>query len=280
VERFRKHRHGRFHRWANWRKQGDGKGWNAQNEDSDSNVVAAPVENSASSSAPATPTETLESQPNVQVASFEVATTPPSPISSKVAKASKSKSRSITSQAKSTSSKAKPTRKPKPSTTSRTEASTTAEPTTTSQAATPPESGLSAFAIEALKAHNDERAQHGAEPLVWSDDLENAAQAWTDKCVFEHGGGKALGAGENLAQGYSSISASVAGWNAESKDYNPEKPDYSHWTQVVWKDTTQLGCAVTECKGGALYACEYLKGGNVYWPEPNPYKGFDDNVEL
>lgn len=42
---------------------------------------------------------------------------------------------------------------------------------------------------EYLQAHNDFRAQHGADPLTWSDEIASAAQDWADKCVLEHSGG-------------------------------------------------------------------------------------------
>ena len=36
--------------------------------------------------------------------------------------------------------------------------------------------------------------------------------------------------------------------------YNPNNPTYSHFTQVVWKSTTQLGCAVATCPDGSIFA--------------------------
>jgi len=32
-------------------------------------------------------------------------------------------------------------------------------------------------------------------------------------------------------------------------EYNPNNPVPSHFTQVVWKGTTQVGCAVSTCSG-------------------------------
>jgi hypothetical protein len=32
-------------------------------------------------------------------------------------------------------------------------------------------------------------------------------------------------------------------------DYDPKNPTYSHFKQVVWKSTTQVGCAVATCSG-------------------------------
>lgn len=36
--------------------------------------------------------------------------------------------------------------------------------------------------------------------------------------------------------------------------YNPNNPTYSHWTQVVWKSTTSVGCALQNCSDGTVLA--------------------------
>ena len=54
---------------------------------------------------------------------------------------------------------------------------------------------------EYLDAHNEIRADHGAEPLVWSTELQAKAQSWASGCQFRHSDG-ALGlVGENLVAG-------------------------------------------------------------------------------
>lgn len=55
---------------------------------------------------------------------------------------------------------------------------------TSSQTGAPRSPAASPLEAEALKAHNDLRAKHGAKDLVWSDDLAKVAQAWGDKCTF------------------------------------------------------------------------------------------------
>ncbi|KAI5835892.1 PR-1-like protein [Schizophyllum commune Tattone D] len=117
-----------------------------------------------------------------------------------------------------------------------------------------------------LDLHNAERAKHGADPLTWSDEVAKYAQDYSAKCVWEHSGGQY---GENLAAGPGlTIEGAVNMWNEESKDYDPANPQYSHWTQVVWKGTTQLGCGVTVCPSVAgmdnasLYVCSYNPPGN------------------
>ena len=49
----------------------------------------------------------------------------------------------------------------------------------------------------------------------------------------------------------------------ESPSCNPET---GHMTQVVWKDSTEVGCAVAETKwnpGSCIWACNYSNPGNV-----------------
>ncbi|KAG9079661.1 hypothetical protein FS749_008330 [Ceratobasidium sp. UAMH 11750] len=121
-----------------------------------------------------------------------------------------------------------------------------------------------------LNAHNKERAAHGAQALVWDDGLSASAQKWANQCKFKHSQ-----SGENLAAGTGnpSIATAIGWWNAERKDYNPSNPQPSHWTQVVWKNTKKVGCALKQCPPGSIfdpkfgvanyYVCHYSPAGNV-----------------
>lgn len=90
--------------------------------------------------------------------------------------------------------------------------------------------------------------------------------------VFEHGGGVQINAGENLAalSGTSnSISAGIALWSAEASSYDPSNPIFSHFTQMVWKASKEVGCSVSVCNLAALggqrsdfIVCEYLEAGS------------------
>ena len=56
----------------------------------------------------------------------------------------------------------------------------------------PPSSGGSTSSNDIstyLSAHNSIRAEHGAAPLSWSDQLAGKAQQWANGCVFRHSGG-------------------------------------------------------------------------------------------
>ncbi|KZT74693.1 PR-1-like protein [Daedalea quercina L-15889] len=186
---------------------------------------------------------------------------------------------------------------PAPGTTSAEPAPTTSgTPTsTTSQALPPPTSSLTSEAAptssassssgssgstsqsdidEYLNDHNTARAQYGAAPLTWNDTLAAAAQQWANGCVFQHSGGTLGPYGENLAAGTGDeygIDQAIQSWTNESSQYNPNSPEASHFTQVVWKATTQVGCAEQDCNGifpasygeAHYYVCEYYPQGNV-----------------
>lgn len=117
---------------------------------------------------------------------------------------------------------------------------------------------------EMLSAHNGLRAKHGVPGLSWSGKLASTAQAWADKCVFEHSNN---GLGENLAQGDGSPASFVQSWYSEigMHDFaDPEaNPGTGHFTQVIWKASTQLGCAVNQCGGSPLFVCNYSPAGNL-----------------
>ncbi|KAG9087399.1 kinesin motor protein cin8 [Ceratobasidium sp. 370] len=166
------------------------------------------------------------------------------------------------------------TQTPKPST-STTPAPAPAPTSTTAPAKADPVPSSSSPDIAAyLDPHNAARAAHGAAPLTWSDELAAAAQRWANGCVFEHSGGKLGPYGENLAAGSGDYSpqSGVKAWVDEAPEYSSSSPVPSHFTQVVWKATSQVGCAVASCNLAnfdkqfwpvKFHVCEYSSAGNV-----------------
>lgn len=159
-----------------------------------------------------------------------------------------------------------------PATTSTT-AAAVSTPAATQQA---DNSNLSDFANSMLNEHNAKRALHqNTSPLTWSDELasyaQNYANAYDCSGNLVHSGGPY---GENLAVGYSDVGA-VDAWYDEISQYDYSNPGFSeatgHFTQVVWKGTSQVGCGVKTCGGawGDYVICSYKDAGNVigYFPE-------------
>ena len=71
----------------------------------------------------------------------------------------------------------------------------------------------------------------------------------------------------------------------ERENYNWNKPGFSestgHFTQLVWSNTTTVGCGRTACNGdnntpGYYVVCEYYPAGNV---EGDDNQFFVDNVK-
>jgi hypothetical protein len=56
-------------------------------------------------------------------------------------------------------------------------------------------------------------------------------------------------------------------WYGEVQQYAFPDGGFSmetgHFTQVVWRQTTQLGCGVSTCRGMDIWVCEYDPPGNV-----------------
>ncbi|KIK58565.1 hypothetical protein GYMLUDRAFT_60609 [Collybiopsis luxurians FD-317 M1] len=142
-----------------------------------------------------------------------------------------------------------------------------------------------------LSNHNSVRSQHGAKDLTWNATLAEYAQGVADKCKFAHSGGPYgvllkeryscywYGKTENLAAGTGSysIAQAIKSWADEAPKYNPNDPlSAGHFTQMVWKATTQLGCAEQDCDGifdpsfgkAKFYVCEYAPPGNVVGEYP------------
>lgn len=143
----------------------------------------------------------------------------------------------------------------------------TTEPAEPAAAAAPANGAAAQFIAE----HNRVRAKHCAAPLTWSPKLAAVAQQWANSlrdqgCKFGHSGGQY---GENLAAGTTGAmppSAVVAMWYDEVKGYSFKQPGFSmqtgHFTQVVWRSTSQVGCAMAQCKGNDIWVCEYDGPGN------------------
>lgn len=138
---------------------------------------------------------------------------------------------------------------------------------------------LSAAEAKAIvDAHNAVRAQVGVGPVAWDATLASFAQRYVTtlvrSCALRHSAGS--GFGENLAAWtqHAPPTKAVDLWAREKVGYRgaggPLRDadiEAGHYTQVVWRGTTRVGCGRTTCsKGGiawTLVSCNYSPAGNV-----------------
>ncbi|XP_052061740.1 GLIPR1-like protein 1 [Mytilus californianus] len=147
-----------------------------------------------------------------------------------------------------------------------------------------------------LKLHRE--ARNNVQPpasnmqkMTWSKQLASVAQAHADKCIWSHNSERSSQAssfsyvGENLyvtTSSYEYLDKGVASWVNEKKDYDYASNSCSgvcgHYTQLVWADSTKLGCAVGSCptmtnlpsyfKNVKFVVCNYGPGGNYNGRKP------------
>lgn len=133
-----------------------------------------------------------------------------------------------------------------------------------------------------LSAHNRERATLNLPALRWNSDLVAGAKQWADHLArsrqFAHSpnmpGEELLG--ENIWGGdldAFSPEAMVGLWISEKRDFTygtfPQNSrtgrvaNVSHYTQVMWRATEEVGCALSRGATEEILVCRYRHPGNV-----------------
>jgi uncharacterized protein YkwD len=133
-------------------------------------------------------------------------------------------------------------------------------------------------------AHNKYRAEVGVPPIQWSSDLANHAQEWanylTANLLFQHSG--APGEGENLWVGTSgvfSFTQMIDTFGSKKRNFTygvfpnisntGNWTDAGHYTQLVWKNTTHVGCAGADGRDGMYrLVCRYSPPGSYMGQAP------------
>jgi pathogenesis-related protein 1 len=143
-------------------------------------------------------------------------------------------------------------------------------------------------------AHNQARANVSPAPatpippLTWSASVAADAQAWANQCNWTHNtqndAGVSYGQDLYASSGTKAPTpqAVLSSWVGEASNY-----DYAtntcasgqvcgHYTQVVWRNSTSLGCGITLCTTGSpfgsgswyIVVCDYYPPGNYNGQKP------------
>jgi pathogenesis-related protein 1 len=158
---------------------------------------------------------------------------------------------------------------------------------------TPDPTTLPQFAQDMLEMHNTVRAGVSAPtpspalaPLAWSTAAEAVAKRYVEKCQWGHNSERG-NLGENIAAatpGLWDTKGVVKAWADEVADYDYANnacaagKDCGHYTQIVWRTTTRVGCAVKTCTENSpfgaraptwqYWVCNYDPPGNYRGQRP------------
>jgi hypothetical protein len=139
-----------------------------------------------------------------------------------------------------------------------------------------------------LAVQNAERAKLGVAGLKWDAALARDAEGWAEHLAvlghLEHSVDDAADTdpeGENLwagTAGHYSVEAMSQYWADERRFYKhgvfPDSSttgnleDVGHYTQMVWRSSTRVGCALVSGKTDDFFVCRYGEGGNVMGEKP------------
>ena len=147
---------------------------------------------------------------------------------------------------------------------------------------------LTSLDARLLAAHNRERDASGLPPMQWDSDLAVDAAAWGQQLAargdLEHEDDDPYSEdpeGENLWLGTAGAytpEEMVGMWIDEKKDFTPgifpnnsrtgKFEDVGHYTQLMWRATGKVGCALAPGKPYEVLVCRYREAGNVEGERP------------
>jgi len=140
---------------------------------------------------------------------------------------------------------------------------------------------LDPISIRLLVAHNRERARVGVPPLRWDPQLAASARSYGPTLAalgrLQHSPRWSRpGQRENLvraARGYYSPEQMVETWIAERRYFTPGMfpavsttgnwVDVTHYTTMIWRNTTRMGCAIHSSQTKDFLICRYSPPGNI-----------------
>ncbi|VAW02427.1 hypothetical protein MNBD_ALPHA04-1005 [hydrothermal vent metagenome] len=138
-----------------------------------------------------------------------------------------------------------------------------------------------------LASHNQERNKLGLKTMSWDQGLAGEAKIWAEHLVkygkFEHSARKAgqKPQGENIWGGTAAafpVETMVGFWLAEKEYFKPGRfpvvsktgraADVGHYTQIIWRATTKVGCGLGRGDREDILVCRYQVAGNVIGEQP------------
>lgn len=145
---------------------------------------------------------------------------------------------------------------------------------------------LTSLDARLLAAHNRERSAYGIEQLAWDPALAASAAGWAEELAriddIEHAPEDFDDPeGENLwlgTKGAYTPEEMVGLWIAEKQHFRPgpipqnsatgDFGDVGHYTQLMWRETGTVGCAVRTGEEYDILVCRYQQAGNVVGERP------------
>lgn len=145
-----------------------------------------------------------------------------------------------------------------------------------------------------LRMHNAERARWQVPALAWNDRLAASATAWATRLarqgMMQHGSdlGGRHPIGENLWMGTRGayVYEDMVGSFLDERRYYVARaiPDISatgnwadaaHYSQVIWRSTTAVGCGMASGDNFDVLVCRYDPAGNIWGQRADePEDGF------
>jgi hypothetical protein len=138
-----------------------------------------------------------------------------------------------------------------------------------------------ATAMRIVAFHNQLRAAAGVPLLYWDAGLAAAADSYAAELArtgrWQHSpSASRFGQGENLwmgTRGAYPIDQMLGSWASEGRMFRPGRfphvsrtgnwSDVGHYTQMIWRGSVRVGCAVRSSGRFDYLVCRYSPAGNV-----------------
>lgn len=137
------------------------------------------------------------------------------------------------------------------------------------------------FISSVLQQHNTYRKALQLPDLTWSEDLAKDALGWAQHLAKIDNGQHDMSVrgkeGENIwwgTAGQFSYIDMVTAWGNEKSSFkygvfpNCGSGVVGHYTQIVWKNTLSVGCALASNGTTDFFVCRYKVPGNVIGQKP------------